>query len=132
MFRIEDPEKRSSCNQILIILLITVIVGIVIVTLIITLPSGSIQNATNDKVHNVQLNATIQSSNYKTLTINKLPSYIDFNQFLTATSTGLLPLSDKLKVNDRVFITGEGSYNGIYKVVNLGSMTDKWILEKIK
>lgn len=130
MFGIEDPEKKKSCNQILIILLVTVIVGVVAVTLIVTLPSNAMQNATKNEIQNMQSDNIL--SHRKTLTINKLPTYINFTNILTATSAGSLQSSDKLKVNDYVFITGEDSHNGNYRILNLGSMTDKWILEKVK
>jgi len=72
-------------------------------------------------VNNIQTSATIDN----------LPTYINIGNFLTAISVGVLPFSDKLKVNDFVLIVGEGTYDGVYKVLNLGSIIEKWILEKI-
>ena len=72
-------------------------------------------------VNNIQTSATIDN----------LPTYINIGNFLTAISVGLLPFSDKLKVNDFILVIGEGTHDGVYKILNIGSIIEKWILEKI-
>lgn len=106
-------------------MLVTVIVGVIAVTLIITLPPNAINNATQS----TQLNDTMF---HKTVTMNELPAYINFNNILAGTLTQPLSFTDKIKVNDYISVTNEKLYNGLYKVLNPGSMTDKWVLEKVK
>ncbi|QKF93464.1 inter-alpha-trypsin inhibitor family protein [Fadolivirus algeromassiliense] len=65
-------------------------------------------------------------------TIDKLPQYVRIGDLLTGAVPGSLPQSDKLKANDYIHITGEGSaVNGVYKVWNVGSATESWVLEKV-
>ena len=63
------------------------------------------------------------------LTLRTLPDYSTSGTLLVGTNFG--SLSESLKVNDYIFVTGEGSNNGMYKVWNTGSETNKWILEKV-
>ena len=125
----EDPEKRKNCNQILIILIVTAIIGVIAVTLIVTLPSNQ---PTKNLIKSNDINPAPQ---HRTLHINgKLPPYINFNSILTATYPGPFPFfPGELTINDNIFIKYvEGSIDGLYKIINLGSPTERWILEKIK
>lgn len=65
-----------------------------------------------------------------TATISKLPTFVVSGNLLSSTSTGLLAI-DKIKVGDYISVTGEGKYSGIYKVWNLGSQFERWVLERV-
>lgn len=67
-----------------------------------------------------------------TVTIDNLPKYIRVGELLTGAAAGLLPFADQLKQNDYVLITGQDSnVDGVYKVWNVGSATEAWVLEKV-
>ena len=63
-------------------------------------------------------------------TLNCLSDCIRHGNLLTALSTGLLTNISVLNQGEYVFIEDE-EYCGIYKVWNLGSETEKWVLEKV-
>ena len=64
-------------------------------------------------------------------TIVKLPAYVRTGTLVTATAAGLFPSTVSLKIGDYIQVTGEGANNGIYKVWNLGSSAEFWVLEKV-
>ena len=61
-----------------------------------------------------------------------LPNYIMHQNVLIASNIGYFPFADKLKIGDYVVIVGftNITYNGTYKICNIGSTTQKWIIEK--
>ena len=51
---------------------------------------------------------------------------------LTSRTNGALPFASEVKVNDLVELTMQDKDNGIYKVVQIGSKDEPWILELVQ
>jgi len=64
--------------------------------------------------------------------VEKLSQYINLGGFLTSNSNVELSFANKVYENDIIKLTLEGSDNGIYKVISLGSDTEPWVLEKLE
>lgn len=64
------------------------------------------------------------------LTIETLPACSMIGNLLTSDYAGLLQFSEKLDIEDYIKIN-DGKHNGIYKIWNLGSAYEKWVLEKV-
>lgn len=77
---------------------------------------------------------TQPKQNYQiVLTINKLPAYRTFSNILTSITPGQLAFASELKPNDYIRVTGEGAaIDGVYKVWNIGSSTESWVIEKVE
>ncbi len=61
----------------------------------------------------------------------KLPSYDVLGKLLSGKINGMLPFAIDVNVDDYIQITMEGSNNGIYKIIKLGSVNTPWVLKKM-
>jgi Mg-chelatase subunit ChlD len=63
----------------------------------------------------------------------KLTNYSKLGlHILTSRTNGALPFASEVKVNDLVELTMQDKDNGIYKVVQIGSKDEPWILELVQ
>ena len=65
-------------------------------------------------------------------TLANLPQFKKVGDLLTSTKPGLLPSNVTLKQGDYIIIIGQSAdINGTYKVWNVGSDKESWVLEKV-
>lgn len=61
----------------------------------------------------------------------KLHDYVNLSaHILTSKVNGELPFAKKVSIGDYIELTLEDTYNGIYKVISIGSINTPWTLEK--
>ncbi len=61
----------------------------------------------------------------------KLPSYDILGKLLSGKINSALPFAKDVNVDDYIELTMEGSNNGIYKIIKLGSVNTPWVLKKM-